>query len=320
MLALLKGLGLPLTLVTGREMVFARLDPRPWRALCPIGLRPRANGPPLAPVLRSACYPLEENNHGAVSQTYRDLTGAGISAESGIKTFRACDGLWEEHRVEDVATPEGYARDPELVQRFTMHGAISCSAPRSTPIRPTMHWPVWSACCRGASPWSPRTSTTCTRVPAARTSSTCTASCSRPLPGLGSGDRVARGSPSGKSCVPCCQFPTRCAPCGLVGGRCPRTWTASTRPWLSAIFISIGTSGAVYPAAGFVHEAGLNGAHTVELNLEPSEVGSQFDENVMVRLPCWCPLLWMNSCKVAECISLSPSRAITGWRCGAPNY
>jgi NAD-dependent deacetylase len=44
------------------------------------------------------------------------------------------------------------------------------------------------------------------------------------------------------------------------------------------LFISIGTSGAVYPAAGFVHEAGLNGAHTVELNLEPSEVGSQFDE------------------------------------------
>ena len=40
------------------------------------------------------------------------LTGAGISAESGIKTFRAADGLWEEHRVEDVATPEGFARDP----------------------------------------------------------------------------------------------------------------------------------------------------------------------------------------------------------------
>ena len=46
------------------------------------------------------------------------LTGAGISAESGIKTFRAHDGLWEEHRIEDVATPEGYARDPQLVQRF----------------------------------------------------------------------------------------------------------------------------------------------------------------------------------------------------------
>jgi NAD-dependent deacetylase len=46
------------------------------------------------------------------------LTGAGISAESGIKTFRAADGLWEEHRVEDVATPEGFARDPALVQAF----------------------------------------------------------------------------------------------------------------------------------------------------------------------------------------------------------
>ena len=46
------------------------------------------------------------------------LTGAGISAESGIKTFRAADGLWEEHRVEDVATPEAFVRNPELVQRF----------------------------------------------------------------------------------------------------------------------------------------------------------------------------------------------------------
>ncbi|MDI7110849.1 Sir2 family NAD-dependent protein deacetylase, partial [Pseudomonas aeruginosa] len=46
------------------------------------------------------------------------LTGAGISAESGIQTFRSSDGLWEEHRVEDVATPEGFARDPQLVQRF----------------------------------------------------------------------------------------------------------------------------------------------------------------------------------------------------------
>ncbi|MEF9600874.1 NAD-dependent protein deacylase, partial [Paracoccus sp. PXZ] len=46
------------------------------------------------------------------------LTGAGISAESGIRTFRATDGLWEEHRIEDVATPEGFQRDPALVHRF----------------------------------------------------------------------------------------------------------------------------------------------------------------------------------------------------------
>ncbi len=46
------------------------------------------------------------------------FTGAGISAESGLKTFRAADGLWEEHRIEDVATPEAWRRDPELVLRF----------------------------------------------------------------------------------------------------------------------------------------------------------------------------------------------------------
>src|SRR3546814_7965532 len=46
------------------------------------------------------------------------LTGAGVSAESGIDTFRDAGGLWEQHRVEDVATPEAFARDPDLVLRF----------------------------------------------------------------------------------------------------------------------------------------------------------------------------------------------------------
>ena len=46
------------------------------------------------------------------------LTGAGISAESGVRTFRDSNGLWEDHHIEDVATPEGFARDPDLVQRF----------------------------------------------------------------------------------------------------------------------------------------------------------------------------------------------------------
>ena len=46
------------------------------------------------------------------------LTGAGISAESGLGTFRDEGGLWAQHRIEDVATPEGFSRDPELVHRF----------------------------------------------------------------------------------------------------------------------------------------------------------------------------------------------------------
>jgi len=57
-------------------------------------------------------YPLPKNAHLLV------LTGAGISAESGLATFRASDGLWEGHRVEDVASPEGFERDPEVVWRF----------------------------------------------------------------------------------------------------------------------------------------------------------------------------------------------------------
>ncbi|WP_005036747.1 Sir2 family NAD+-dependent deacetylase [Holophaga foetida] len=55
---------------------------------------------------------------GKVHPSVVILTGAGISAESGLRTFRASDGLWEEHRIEDVATPEGFERDPELVQNF----------------------------------------------------------------------------------------------------------------------------------------------------------------------------------------------------------
>ena len=55
------------------------------------------------------------------------LTGAGISAESGLKTFRDSDGLWENYRVEDVATPEAFARDPELVLRFYNERRKACA-------------------------------------------------------------------------------------------------------------------------------------------------------------------------------------------------
>lgn len=63
------------------------------------------------------------------------LTGAGISAESGIRTFRAADGLWEEHRVEDVATPEGFARNPGLVQTFIMPAVSSFNSRKYNPMR-----------------------------------------------------------------------------------------------------------------------------------------------------------------------------------------
>ena len=56
------------------------------------------------------------------------LSGAGISAESGLKTFRDGDGLWEDHRVEDVATPEAFARDPQLVLNFYNYRRQACAA------------------------------------------------------------------------------------------------------------------------------------------------------------------------------------------------
>src|SRR3546814_16274474 len=61
------------------------------------------------------------------------LTGAGVSAESGIDTFRGAGGLWEQHRVEDVATPEAFARDPDLVHRFydARRAAIQTKAPNA---------------------------------------------------------------------------------------------------------------------------------------------------------------------------------------------
>ncbi len=64
------------------------------------------------------------------------LTGAGISAESGVPTFRGPDGLWEGHRVEDVATPEAFARDPVLVQRFYDARRAALAASHRMPLTP----------------------------------------------------------------------------------------------------------------------------------------------------------------------------------------
>ena len=73
------------------------------------------------------------------------LTGAGISAESGIRTFRASDGLWENHKIEDVATPEGFARDPERVQNFynQRRRQLMSAEIRPKKARSASRWPDW---------------------------------------------------------------------------------------------------------------------------------------------------------------------------------
>jgi NAD-dependent deacetylase len=208
------------------------------------------------------------------------LTGAGISKESGLDTFRDPEGLWSRVRIEDVATPEAFARDPDRVHAFYNHrregllsAAVAPNAAHLALARLEAEWPgevllvtqniddlheragarnlihmhgelLKARClvCGGVSPW---------REPMTRDS--------------------------------------LCPACGAEGilrvnvvwfGEMPFEMDRIYEALAACdLFISIGTSGNVYPASGFVAEARENGrAHTVEVNLEPSEGFSLFAE------------------------------------------
>lgn len=208
------------------------------------------------------------------------LTGAGISAESGIDTFRAEGGLWEQHRVEDVATPEAFERDPDLVLRFydMRRASIQTKQPNAAHValaRLDAEWAgkdgrellivtqniddlheragatrvlhmhgehlnAWCTACDVRSPW---TGTLIDRPP--------------------------------------------CPACGISALRPDVVWFGEMPYQMDTIFealgeadlfVSIGTSGAVYPAAGFVRNASDLGVATLELNLEASQGTGWFDE------------------------------------------
>lgn len=204
------------------------------------------------------------------------LTGAGVSAESGLGTFRDAGGLWSQHRIEDVATPEGFARDPALVHRF--YNARRVQAAKARPN--TAHL----ALARLQTHWRGRVTLVTQNVDA--------------LHEAGGARRVIHmhGELAGALCAACghrWQAPDEMSP----GQSCPRCAAPKGRPdvvWFGEmpyrmdevlthlaeadLFAAIGTSGTVYPAAGFVEEAAHAGAHTVELNLEPSSVVSSFAE------------------------------------------
>ncbi len=204
------------------------------------------------------------------------LTGAGVSAESGIDTFRGAGGLWEQHRVEDVATPEAFARDPDLVQRFydMRRAAIQTRQPNA----------AHEALARLDARW-----------PGDLLIVTQNLDDLHERAGAG---RVLHmhGEHLNAWCTAC---DTRSRWTGLLLDRppCPACGESALRPdvvWFGEmpyrmdaiytalraadLFVSIGTSGAVYPAAGFVRQARDLGAHTLELNLEPSEGSAWFHE------------------------------------------
>ena len=221
------------------------------------------------------------------------LTGAGISAESGIDTFRSgADGgpsLWEQHRVEDVATPEAFARDPDLVHRFydMRRAAIQTKLPN----------PAHDALARLDAQWSGELLIVTQNVD--------------DLHERAGARRVLHMHGE--------HLKTLCEACGVRSDwrgalidrpPCPVCQARALRPdvvWFGEmpyrmgeiyaalrkadLFVSIGTSGAVYPAAGFVRDARQVGAATLELNLERSEGSGWFHETRLgpasALVPAW---------------------------------
>ena len=205
------------------------------------------------------------------------LTGAGISSESGVPTFRDADGLWHGHRVEEVATPEAYERRPTLVQRFYDERRRSLRGVEPNPAHRAlarledtlgddltlvtqniddlheragsrhvrhMHGELRSALCRGC------------------------------------GERT-RWEEDLVDLPPC-------PSCGVTELRPDVVWFGEVpygmeeieeRLATADLFVAVGTSGVVYPAAGFVRVARVHGARTLEVNLEPSEGSPFFDES-----------------------------------------
>jgi NAD-dependent deacetylase len=205
------------------------------------------------------------------------LTGAGLSAESGLGTFRGHDGLWDNYNIEEVATPEGFARNPIKVHEFynmrrvwltkakpnVAHLALARleKANGSEVLIVTqnidglheaagthhlihMHGELGRALC---------------------------ARCGTSLPWL--------QDLSLNTACPVCHKPGYMRPDVVWFGEMPREMERIHEALRHCdLFVSIGTSGMVYPAAGFVAEAASEGAHTVELNLDPSEGATLFAE------------------------------------------
>lgn len=205
------------------------------------------------------------------------LTGAGISAESGIDTFRGAGGLWENHRVEDVATPEAFARDPGLVLRFydQRRAAIQEKLPNAAHI----------ALARLEAEWTGSLLIVTQNVDDLHERA-------------GTGRVLHMHGEHLSAWCTSCDIRSRWRAPLLDRPPCPACGARSLRPdivWFGEmpyrmgeiyaalreadLFVSIGTSGAVYPAAGFVRDARELGKRTLELNLEPSQGSFLFHES-----------------------------------------
>ncbi|CAN5394175.1 NAD-dependent protein deacylase [soil metagenome] len=204
------------------------------------------------------------------------LTGAGISAESGLATFRGPGGLWEGHRVEDVCTPEALARDAELVHRFydARRAALAGVAPNAAHealARLDAGWPGdLLIVTQNVDDLHERAGATRMLHMHGELQSALCAAC-------GVRTEWRDDLPPGTLC-PNCDTPAL-RPDIVFFGEIPYQMERIERALAEAdLFVSIGTSGAVYPAAGFVQGARHYGADTLELNLEASAGSAYFAE------------------------------------------
>jgi NAD-dependent deacetylase len=209
------------------------------------------------------------------------LTGAGISKESGLHTFRDADGIWATVRVEDVATPEAFIRNPARVHDFYNARRRSLLVPGVVPN------PAHQALARLEAEWKGKVLLVTQNIDNLHE---CAGS--KNLRHIHGEMLKARCESCGDVCDWTDDLSTAlaCGACRNAGGMRPHVVWFGEMPFhldevyaalgSCDLFISIGTSGNVYPAAGFVAEASAAGAHTVELNLEPSEGRSHFAERI----------------------------------------
>ncbi len=217
------------------------------------------------------------------------LTGAGISAESGLGTFRDKGGLWSQYDLEEVATPEGFARNPALVHEFYNARRANClgAAPNAAHV----------ALARLQREWPGKVTLITQNVDDLHERA-------------GASDVIhMHGTLAGALCAACghrwrapreMQASDACPACGAQATRPDIVWFGEVPYHMEAIgaalagcdlFVAIGTSGQVHPAAGFVAEARAHGAETLEINLERSEVSGAFDRllpgKASESVPAW---------------------------------
>lgn len=207
------------------------------------------------------------------------LTGAGISAESGLPTFRDANGLWEGHRFEEVASPGAFSRDPHLVHRFyNMRRAaldtVQPNAAHHALVKLEEAWPGdFLLVTQNVDDLHDRAG-------------------SRQLRHMHGELRHIQCLLCGTEGIPWAGdlgTESPCPLCGKAGGLRPDiVWFGEMPRFLSEImarlgraglFISIGTSGVVYPAAGFVAIARDAGARTLEVNLAETGISHSFREH-----------------------------------------